>query len=282
MSSPAVDLVQTQIPRQALLEYLYKQSKADGNNGSLIGMGLVGGSNCGYRGGALVGGGLVGGGLVGGGLVGGARPSTLDLYKTFVKQQMLKGRSKEVADGLWRELTKIPQKVNIDMVVDNTARVEDPTLVRTMGTLEPLADEVRQRASRELLLQLWLKANRNPFPGYNYGREDMLRGPPALSASGDLQGGDIFGDILSGLSWLSPIGAAANVASMIAGGKAPKKKKAAAKKKPAAPKKAAPKKKSKKDLSGEGFLDDLGQAFSFMTPWGLAGQAAGALVGSQQ
>ena len=292
MSSPAVDLVQTQIPRQALLEYLYKQSKADGNNGSLIGMGLVGGSNCGYRGGALVGGGLVGGGLVGGGLVGGARPSTYDLYQTFVKQQMLKGRSKEVADGLWRELTKLPQKVTLDMVVDNTARVEDPTLVRTMGTLEPLADEVRQRASRELLLQLWLKANKNPFPGYNYGREDMLRGPPALSGGAydartgfmmpELHGGDIFGDILSGLSWLSPIGAAANVASMIAGGKAPKKKKAAPKKKPAAPKKAAPKKKSKKDLSGEGFLDDLGQAFSFMTPWGLAGQAAGALVGSQQ
>jgi hypothetical protein len=95
----------------------------------------------------------------------------------------------------------------------------------------------------------------------------------------DLQGGDIFGDNLQGLSWLSPIGAAANVASMIAGGKAPKKKKAAAKKAPKKP--AAKKKKSKKDLSGEGFLDDLGQAFSFMTPWGLAGQAAGALVGSQ-
>ena len=56
-----------------------------------------------------------------------------------------------------------------------------------------------------------------------------------------------------------------------------KKEKAAAKKVP----KKAPKKKSKKDLSGEGFLDDLGQAFSFMTPWGLVGQAAGALVGSQ-
>jgi hypothetical protein len=95
----------------------------------------------------------------------------------------------------------------------------------------------------------------------------------------DLQGGDIFGDILQGLSWLSPIGAAANVASMIAGGKAPKKKKAAPKK-PAAKKPAAKKKSSKRDLSGDGFLDDIGQAFSFLTPWGLAGQAAGALVGA--
>jgi hypothetical protein len=67
---------------------------------------------------------------------------------------------------------------------------------------------------------------------------------------------------------------------MIAGGKAPKKKKAAPKR-PAAKKPAAKKKgKSKKDLSGDGFLDDIGQAFSFLTPWGLAGQAAGALVGA--
>ena len=109
----------------------------------------------------------------------------------------------------------------------------------------------------------------------------MLRGPPPVSLTSDLQGGDIFGDILQGLSWLSPIGAAANVASMIAGGKAPKKKKPAAKKKPAPKKKPAAKKgKSKKDLSGDGFLDDIGQAFSFLTPWGLAGQAAGALVGA--
>jgi hypothetical protein len=140
------------------------------------------------------------------------------------------------------------------------------------------------------MLHLWLKANKNQFPGYNYGRDDMLRGPPELGGGAydprfggmytDLQGGDIFGDILQGLSWLSPIGAAANVAAMIAGGKAPKKKKAAAKKKAAPKKPAAKKGKSKTDLSGEGFLDDIGQAFSFLTPWGLAGQAAGALVGA--
>jgi hypothetical protein len=285
MSSPSVELVQTGIPRQALLEFLYKQSRADGTNGSLVGTGLVGGG--------LVGGGLVGGNLVGGTLIGGARPSTLELYQTFVKQQMMKGRTREMADHMWAELTKLPQRVNIEMVTDNAGRVEDPTQVRTMGSLEPLSDEVRQRASRELMLKLWLKANKNLYPGYNYGREDMLRGPPPVSLMGsgglpmadykrqyyeDLQGGDVFGDILQGLSWLSPIGAAANVASMIAGGKAPKKKKAAAKK---APKKTAAKKgKSKKDLSGDGFLDDIGQAFSFLTPWGLAGQAAGALVGA--
>jgi hypothetical protein len=297
MSSPSVEKVQTQIPRQALLEYLYKQSKADGNNGSLIGMGLVGGGSCGYRGGALVGGSLVGGSLVGGGLVGGARPSTFDLYQAFVKQQMMKGRTKEMADHQWAELTRLPERVRLDIITDNAARTEDPTLVRTMGTMEPLAEEARQRASRDVMLHLWLKANKNPFPGYNYGRDDMLRGPPELGGSGvpihdwkrypytsgalnDLQGGDIFGDILQGLSWLSPIGAAANVASMIAGGKAPKKKKPAAKKKAAPKKPAAKKGKSKKDLSGEGFLDDIGQAFSFLTPWGLAGQAAGALVGA--
>lgn len=285
MSSPSVELVQTGIPRQALLEFLYKQSRADGTNGSLVGTGLVGGN-------------LVGGNLVGGTLIGGARPSTLELYQTFVKQQMMKGRTREIADHMWAELTKLPQRVNIEMITDNAGRVEDPTQVRTMGSLEPLSDEVRQRASRELMLKLWLKANKNLYPGYNYGREDMLRGPPPVSLMGsgglpmadykrqyyeDLQGGDIFGDILQGLSWLSPIGAAANVASMIAGGKAPKKKKAAAKKapkKPAAKKPAAKKGKSKKDLSGDGFLDDIGQAFSFLTPWGLAGQAAGALVGA--
>jgi hypothetical protein len=203
----------------------------------------------------------------------------LDLYQAFVKQQMLKGRTKEMADHQWAELTKLPQRVRLDLITDNAARAEDPTLVRTMGTLEPLAEEARQRASRDMMLHLWLKANKNQFPGYNYGREDMLRGPPELGGSG-LVGGDIFGDILQGLSWLSPIGAAANVASMIAGGKAPKKKKAAPKK--AAAKKPATKKKgkSKKDLSGDGFLDDIGQAFSFLTPWGLAGQAAGALVGA--
>ena len=268
MSSPSVELVQTGIPRQALLEFLYKQSRADGTNGSLVGTGLVGGS-------------LVGGSLVGGTLIGGARPSTLELYQTFVKQQMMKGRTREMADHMWAELTKLPQRVNIEMITDNAGRVEDPTQVRTMGSLEPLSDEVRQRASRELMLKLWLKANKNLYPGYNYGREDMLRGPPPVSLTSDLQGGDIFGDILQGLSWLSPIGAAANVASMIAGGKAPKKKKPAAKKKPAPKKKPAAKKgKSKKDLSGDGFLDDIGQAFSFLTPWGLAGQAAGALVGA--
>jgi hypothetical protein len=263
MSSPSVELVQTGIPRQALLGFLYKQSRADGTNGSLVGTGLVGGN------------------LVGGTLIGGARPSTLELYQTFVKQQMMKGRTREMADHMWAELTKLPQRVNIEMVTDNAGRVEDPTQVRTMGSLEPLSDEVRQRASRELMLNLWLKANKNLYPGYNYGREDMLRGPPPVSLMSDIQGGDIFGDILQGLSWLSPIGAAANVASMIAGGKAPKKKKTAAKKKPAPKKKPAAKKgKSKKDLSGDGFLDDIGQAFSFLTPWGLAGQAAGALVGA--
>jgi hypothetical protein len=194
---------------------------------------------------------------------------------------MMKGRTREMADHMWAELTKLPQRVNIEMITDNAGRVEDPTQVRTMGSLEPLSDEVRQRASRELMLNLWLKANKNPYPGYNYDREDMLRGPPPVSLMSDIQGGDIFGDILQGLSWLSPIGAAANVASMIAGGKAPKKKKPAAKKKPAPKKKPAAKKgKSKKDLSGDGFLDDIGQAFSFLTPWGLAGQAAGALVGA--
>jgi hypothetical protein len=287
MSSPSVELVQTGIPRQALLEFLYKQSRADGTNGSLVGTGLVGGG--------LVGGGLVGGNLVGGTLIGGARPSTLELYQTFVKQQMMKGRTREMADHMWAELTKIPQRVNIEMITDNAGRVEDPTQVRTMGSLEPLSDEVRQRASRELMLKLWLNANKNLYPGYNYGREDMLRGPPPVSLAGgaydartlismpDIYGGDIFGDILSGLSWLSPIGAAANIAAKIAGGQAPKKKKAAAKKapkKPAAKKPAAKKGKSKKDLSGDGFLDDIGQAFSFLTPWGLAGQAAGALVGA--
>jgi len=296
MSSPSVELVSTGIPRQALLEFLYKQSRADGTNGSLVGTGLVGGS---LVGGSLVGGSLVGGGLVGGALLGGARPSTLELYQTFVKQQLMKGRTKEMADHMWAELTKLPQRVNIEMMTDNAGRVQDPTQVRTMGTLEPLSDEVRQRASQDLMLQLWLKANKNLYPGYNYGRDDMLRGPPPVSLMGsgsvpihdwkrypytsgtmdDLQGGDIFGDILQGLSWLSPIGAAANIAAKIAGGKAPKKK-AAAKKKAAPKKPAAKKSKSKKDLSGDGFLDDIGQAFSFLTPWGLAGQAAGALVGA--
>ena len=144
MSSPSVDRVQTQIPRQALLEYLYKQSKADGNNGSLIGMGLAGGGTGLFQGMGLVGGGLVGGAYTGGGLVGGARPSTLDLYQAFVKQQMLKGRTKEMADHQWAELTKLPQRVRLDLITDNAARAEDPTLVRTMGTLEPLAEEARQ------------------------------------------------------------------------------------------------------------------------------------------
>jgi hypothetical protein len=270
MSSPSVELVSTGIPRQALLEFLYKQSKADGTNGSLVGTGLVGGS-------------LVGGSLVGGSLVGGARPSTLELYQKFVKQQLMKGRTKEMADHMWAELTKLPQRVNIEMVTDNAGRVQDPTQVRTMGTLEPLADEVRQRASRDLMMQLWLKANKNLYPGYNYGRDDMLRGPPPVSLAGvDLQGGDFFGDLLNGLSYLSPIGAAMQIASKIAGGKAPKKKTPAAKKKPAAKKPATKKGKSKKDLSGDGFLDDIGMIGSMLTPWGAASALAGVITGAQQ
>jgi len=268
MSSPSVDLVQTGIPRHVLLEFLYKQSKADGTNGSLYGTGLVGG------------------GLVGGAMVGGARPSTLELYQTFIKQQMMKGRSRELADQLWAELTKLPQRVNINMITDNSGRVEDPTQIRTMGTLEPLADEVRQRASREMMLQLWLKANKNLYPGYNYGREDMLRGPPPVSMEGaGLVGGDFFGDLLQGLSWLTPMGISMNVANKIAGGKAPKRKAATKKatpKKAAAKKPTAKKRRSSKNMSGEGWIDDVGQVFSFLNPFGAAANAIGAVVGATQ
>ena len=241
-----------------------------------------------------------GGSLVGGSLVGGARDNAMK--KAFFRDQVVnKGRHPQMAQALWDEMGQLSTKIPIQTVVAAPGRGID------FGNMQPIADELMNQSSNRKILELVRHAQRDRFPdnaaaNAAYGGSlvggayDPRFGGMYTDASGggglpmadyrrrsypdpDLQGGDIFGDILQGLSWLSPIGAAANVASMIAGGKAPKKKKAAAKKAPKKP--AAKKKKSKKDLSGEGFLDDLGQAFSFMTPWGLAGQAAGALVGSQ-
>ena len=237
-----------------------------------------------------------GGSLVGGSLVGGARDNAMK--NAFFRDQVVnKGRHPKMAQALWDEMGQLSTKIPIQTVVSAPGRGID------FGNMQPIADELMNQSSNRKILELVRHAQRDRFPdnaaaNAAYGGSlvggayDPRFGGMYTDASGggglpmadlrrrsypDLQGGDIFGDILQGLSWLSPIGAAANVASMIAGGKAPKKKKAAAKK----VSKKATKKKSKKDLSGEGFLDDLGQAFSFMTPWGLAGQAAGALVGSQ-
>lgn len=236
-----------------------------------------------------------GGSLVGGSLVGGARDNAMK--SAFFRDQVVnKGRHPQMAQALWDEMGQLSTKIPIQTVVAAPGRGID------FGNMQPIADELMNQSSNRKILELVRHAQRDRFPdnaaaNAAYGGSlvggayDPRFGGRYTDASGgaydartgfvmpDIHGGDIFGDILQGLSWLSPIGAAANVASMIAGGKAPKKKKAAAKKAPKKP--AAKKKKSKKDLSGEGFLDDLGQAFSFMTPWGLAGQAAGALVGSQ-
>ena len=240
-----------------------------------------------------------GGSLVGGSLVGGARDNAMK--NAFFRDQVVnKGRHPQMAQALWDEMGQLSTKIPIQTVVAAPGRGID------FGNMQPIADELMNQSSNRKILELVRHAQRDRFPdnaaahaayggslvgGAYYPQFGGLYtdasggGGPMVDyrrrSDPDLQGGDIFGDILQGLSWLSPIGAAANVASMIAGGKAPKKKKAAAKK---APKKAAPKKgKSKKDLSGlagAGFLDDLGTAFSFMTPWGLAGNAAGALVGA--
>ena len=220
-----------------------------------------------------------GGSLVGGSLVGGARDNAMK--NAFFRDQVVnKGRHPQMAQALWDEMGQLSTKIPIQTVVSAPGRGID------FGNMQPIADELMNQSSNRKILELVRHAQRDRFPdnaAANAAYGGSLVGGAYDARTGfmmpDLRGGDIFGDILSGLSWLSPIGAAANVASMIAGGKAPKKKKAAAKKAPKKP--AAKKKKSKKDLSGEGFLDDLGQAFSFMTPWGLAGQAAGALVGSQ-
>lgn len=252
------------IPRAVMMEYYRKQAAAEA--------GIP-----------------YGGSLVGGSLVGGARDNAMK--NAFFRDQVVnKGRHPQVAQALWDEMGQLSTKIPIQTVVAAPGRGID------FGNMQPIADELMNQSSNRKILELVRHAQRDRFPdnaaaNAAYGGS-LVGGMYNMSGGGglpmadyrrrsypdpDLQGGDIFGDILQGLSWLSPIGAAANVASMIAGGKAPKKK-AAAKK--AAKKPAAKKKKSKKDLSGEGFLDDLGQAFSFMTPWGLAGQAAGALVGA--
>jgi hypothetical protein len=252
-AAPAVET--TGIPRAVMMDYYRKAAAAE--------------SGIPY-----------GGSLVGGSLVGGARDSSMK--EAFFRDQILnKGRHPSVAQRLWDEMGKLSTKIPIQTVVSAPGRAVD------FGNMQPIADEIMNQSANSKILELIRRAQRDPFPdntAANAAYGGSLVGgaydPRFGGMYTDLQGGDIFGDILQGLSWLSPIGAAANVASMIAGGKAPKKKKAAAKKK-AAPKKAAAKKgKSKKDLSGDGFLDDIGQAFSFLTPWGLAGQAAGALVGA--
>lgn len=263
------------IPREVVMEYYRKQAAAEAGV-------------------------PYGGSLVGGSLVGGARDNAMK--NAFFRDQVVnKGRHPQVAQAMWDEMGQLSTKIPIQTVVAAPGRGID------FGNMQPIADELMNQSSNRKILELVRHAQRDRFPensaanaayGGAYGMLGGACGMPgcggACGMSGcgglpmadyrrrsypdpDLQGGDIFGDILQGLSWLSPIGAAANVASMIAGGKAPKKK-AAAKKTPK--KKAATKKKSKKDLSGDGFLDDLGQAFSFLTPWGLAGQAAGALVGA--
>ena len=271
-SAPAVET--TGIPRGVMMEYYRKQAAAEA--------GIP-----------------YGGSLVGGSLVGGARDNAMK--NAFFRDQVVnKGRRPQMAQHLWDEMGQLSTKIPIQTVVSAPGRGID------FGNMQPIADELMNQSANRKILELVKHAQRDRFPdnaaaNAAYGGSlvggaydprfggmytDLAGGGVPMHdwrrypyPSDDLQGGDIFGDILQGLSWLSPIGAAANVASMIAGGKAPKKKKAAAKKAPKKP--AAKKKKSKKDLSGEGFLDDLGQAFSFMTPWGLAGQAAGALVGSQ-
>jgi hypothetical protein len=223
----SVEIYQTGIPREVLLEFLYKQSKADG----LTGRGR-----------------------------GGTESRMLDLYSAFIRDQMLnKGRSKAQADMLWSELGKMPKEIKIPMLVDNSENVEDPRLVRTFGTMEPISEELQNQAASNLLFELFAKANRNPFPGTNATRHDV-------------HGGD-FGDFLRGLSWLTPFGASVNIASKIAGGK--RAKKAPAKKAPA--KKAPAAKKKPRQLSGGDWIDDVGQVFSFLTPWGASAQAIGAL-----
>ena len=245
------------IPRAVMMEYYRKQAAAEA--------GIP-----------------YGGSLVGGSLVGGARDNAMK--SAFFRDQVVnKGRHPQMAQALWNEMGQLSTKIPIQTVVSAPGRGID------FGNMQPIADELMNQSANRKILELVRHAQRDRFPdnaAANAAYGGSLVGGGGLPMADlrrrsypDLQGGDIWGDILSGLSWLTPVGAAANIAAKIAGGKAPKKKKAAAKK---APKKPAPKKgKSKKDLSGEGFLDDLGQAFSFMTPWGLAGQAAGALVGSQ-
>jgi len=245
------------IPRAVMMEYYRKQAAAEAGV-------------------------PYGGSLVGGSLVGGARDNAMK--SAFFRDQVVnKGRHPQMAQALWNEMGQLSTKIPIQTVVSAPGRGID------FGNMQPIADELMNQSANRKILELVRHAQRDRFPdnaAANAAYGGSLVGGGGLPMADlrrrsypDLQGGDIWGDILSGLSWLTPVGAAANIAAKIAGGKAPKKKKAAAKK---APKKPAPKKgKSKKDLSGEGFLDDLGQAFSFMTPWGLAGQAAGALVGSQ-
>ena len=237
------------IPRAVMMEYYRKQAAAEAGV-------------------------PYGGNLIGGNLIGGARDNAMK--NAFFRDQVVnKGRHPQMAQALWDEMGQLSTKIPIQTVVSAPGRGID------FGNMQPIADELMNQSSNRKILELVRHAQRDRFPDNAAANAAYGGGLPMADYNRryyeDLQGGDIFGDILQGLSWLSPIGAAANVASMIAGGKAPKKKKAAAKKVP----KKATKKKSKKDLSGEGFLDDLGQAFSFMTPWGLAGQAAGALVGSQ-
>lgn len=245
------------IPRAVMMEYYRKQAAAEAGV-------------------------PYGGSLVGGSLVGGARDNAMK--SAFFRDQVVnKGRHPQMAQALWDEMGQLSTKIPIQTVVSAPGRGID------FGNMQPIADELMNQSANRKILELVRHAQRDRFPdnaAANAAYGGSLVGGGGLPMADlrrrsypDLQGGDIWGDILSGLSWLTPVGAAANIAAKIAGGKAPKKKKAAAKK---APKKPAPKKgKSKKDLSGEGFLDDLGQAFSFMTPWGLAGQAAGALAGSQ-
>ena len=55
------------------------------------------------------------------------------------------------------------------------------------------------------------------------------------------------------------------------------KKAPAPAKKAAAPKKAPAAKKKPRQLSGGDWIDDVGQVFSFLTPWGASAQAIGAL-----
>ncbi len=271
-SAPAVET--TGIPRGVMMEYYRKQAAAEA--------GIP-----------------YGGSLVGGSLVGGARDNAMK--NAFFRDQVVnKGRRPQMAQHLWDEMGQLSTKIPIQTVVSAPGRGID------FGNMQPIADELMNQSANRKILELVKHAQRDRFPdnaaaNAAYGGSlvggaydprfggmytDLAGGGVPMHdwrrypyPSGELEGGDFFGDLLNGLSYLSPIGAAMQIASKIAGGKAPKKKKAAPKK-PAAKKPAAKKKSSKRDLSGDGFLDDIGQAFSFLTPWGLAGQAAGALVGA--
>ena len=244
-AAPAVET--TGIPRAVMMEYYRKQAAADA--------GLP-----------------YGGSLVGGALVGGARDNSMKT--AFFRDQILnKGRHPEMAQHLWDEMGQISSKIPIQTVLSAPGRGID------FGNMQPIADELMNQAAHRRILELTRHAQRDRFPDNTaanaaYGGAIYnQRYNPNTPVGDGLEGGDFFGDLLQGLSWLTPMGISMNVANKIAGGKAPKKK--AAPKKPAAKKPAA--KKPKKSLSGDGWIDDIGQVFSFLTPFGIAGNVAGAV-----